>query len=207
MEKSISPDSQMPDKTGAGKQTFPPDETSESLLQGLLSKSMTVREESFNIVERMSIDHPERLYGDWNFFAQLLTSKNSFHKYEGLKILANLTAVDTENKFEALFETYFGILGDDKTMTAGHAALSAGTIARHNPSLIPRITAKLLDIGRVHRGKQVELVKAYVIEAFGMFVEDATDRQAILDFVRRQLKSDSPRTRKAAEAFLDRWDV
>ena len=43
------------------------------------------------------------------------------------------------------------------------------------------------------------------MEAFAEYFEDAEEKGQILEFVSRQLESDSPRTRKEARKFLERW--
>jgi hypothetical protein len=43
------------------------------------------------------------------------------------------------------------------------------------------------------------------VEAFGEYAEQSEDRSKILEFVRAQLESESPRTRKKAREFLKRW--
>jgi len=69
-----------------------------------------------------------------------------------------------------------------------------------------KITNKLLNIDKTHRGKQTDLLKAYAIEAFNEYFEEASDKKKILDFVKAQLESKSPKTRKVAKEFLKRWE-
>ena len=65
-----------------------------------------------------------------------------------------------------------------------------------------KITNKLLNIDKTHRGKQTDLMKAYAIEAFNEYFEEASDKEKILDFVKAQLESKSPKTRKVAKEFF-----
>jgi hypothetical protein len=46
------------------------------------------------------------------------------------------------------------------------------------------------------------LVKSDIIEAFDEYFEEAEDKEKIIEFVKRQLGCDSPKTRKAAARFL-----
>ena len=99
------------------------------LLGGLLSKSDVMRYNCFNALLRISMEHPQVLYSYWDYFVDLLCSKNSYTQYIAVYLLAHLTRVDTENKFEKIFNTYYSILGGNKPMTASHVALLSGKIA------------------------------------------------------------------------------
>jgi hypothetical protein len=48
------------------------------------------------------------------------------------------------------------------------------------------------------------LIKADIIESFEVFFDNSTDQETILNFAEQQLESSSPKTRKAAKAFLKR---
>ncbi|MBU7047550.1 MAG: hypothetical protein HXS54_14040 [Theionarchaea archaeon] len=176
------------------------------LLEGLLSKTDVIRYNSFNVLLRISMEHPQILYPYWDYFVDLLCSRNSYSQYIAVYIIAHLTRVDTENKFEKIFNEYYSILGGNKPMTASHVAVSSGKIARYNPHLQVNITEKLLNIDEIYYGKQKELVKAYIIEAFDEYFEKAENKEEILEFVREQVQSESPKTRKAAEKFLEKWE-
>jgi hypothetical protein len=123
-----------------------------------------------------------------------------------IRIIANLTKVDKENKFEEIFDEYYSILDEDKTMTAGHLASNSGKIAKAKPKLQSKITEKLLNIDNTHKGKQKELIKAYAIEAFNEYYKESLDKKKIIEFVKKELESKSPKTRKKAEEFLSKWE-
>jgi hypothetical protein len=176
------------------------------LLQNLLSNKDEVRYPSFNVVLVISEEYPEILYTKWNFLIDLLNSKNNYHKLIAIRLIANLTRIDTENKFEKIFEEYYNILEGNKAMTAGHLVGNSGKIAKAKPELQHKITSKLLNIDKLHRGKQKELIKAYAIDAFDEYFIEIEDKKQIIDFVKVQLKSDSPKTRKKAKEFLDKWE-
>jgi hypothetical protein len=177
------------------------------LLEGILSKDDEVRYPSFKALFIISKEHPEVLYPKWDFFVKLISSYNSYKKLIGLRIIANLTKVDKENKFEKIFYKYYRILNDNRTMTAGHIASNSGKIAKAKPNLQIKITEKLLNIDKTHTGKQKELIKAYAIEAFDEYYEEVEDKKKINDFIKKQLESESPKTRKKAKEFLEKWKV
>jgi hypothetical protein len=122
----------------------------------------------------------------------------------GLCLLANLTAADIHGQFEAILERYFSFLDGDSLIPARYAAQSAGKIARHEPQLQHHITAKLLGIENSHQ-KQKELLKADAIQAFAEYFEQSDEQGKMLAFVGAQIDSSSPKTQKAAKAFLKKW--
>ena len=176
-------------------------------LEGILSKEDEIRYPSFKALLIISEEHPEVLYPKWEFFGGLINSNNSYRKLIALRLIANFTKADTENKFEELFDDYYRILDEDKTMTAGHLAGNSGKIAKAKPNLQSKITNKLINIDNTHHGKQKELIKSYAIEAFNEYYEEAEDKRKIAKFVKKQLKSESPKTRKKAKDFLEKWEV
>ena len=145
------------------------------------------------------------MYQKWDYLADLLDSDNHYHRYISINILANLAIVDIENKFEKMFDKYFSNIDGDRTMAAGQAALNSGKIAKVKPNLQTKITNRLLNIDKTHQGKQIDLIKAYVIEAFNEYFEESLDKSKILDFVKAQLESKSPKTRKVANESLKKW--
>jgi hypothetical protein len=177
------------------------------LLEGILSRNDSIRFNSFKVLLHLSEKHPALLYPQWDYFASLLESKNSYSQYIAIYLIARLTAVDIDSKFELIFDKYWGILEGEGTITAAHLALNSGKIARAKPQLMTRITSRLLNIDKTHRGKQKELVKGHAIEAFDEYYRETENKQEILEFVRRELESKSPRTRKLARQFLEKWDT
>jgi hypothetical protein len=172
---------------------------------GVLSKNDVVRQNSFQALNFLSEKHPERLYGRWDFFADLIRKGNSFHKYIAVWIIANLTKADLENKFEKIFDDYYGLLGDKSVIPAGHVAAKSGIIALAKPELQGEITNRLLDIDNtVQRHK--DLVKSGAIEAFDAYFEESKDQTRIIEFVKAQLNCESPKTRKMAKEFLEKWN-
>jgi hypothetical protein len=180
------------------------DEKLSEALEGILSKKDEIRSNSFKILMRLSEEQPEVLYTKWDYLADLLDSDNHYQRYIAINLLANLAKVDAKNKFEKIFDKYFSNIDGDRTMVAGQAALNSGKIAKAKPNLQAKITDKLLNIDNTHQGKQIDLIKAYVLEAFNEYFEESTDKNKILDFVKAQLESKSPKTKKLAKEFLNK---
>ena len=176
------------------------------MLDGLESVNETYRYNCFKVLLLVSEEHGEVLYPRWERFAKLLSSGNTYHRLSALQIIANLTRVDTESRFEGIFDCYFGLLDDRSVIPAAHVARAAGRIATAKPELEPRITGRLLSIDRTHHDPdRRHLIKGYALEAFAEYFEAAADRDRIVDFAREQLDGASPRTRKTARALLKEW--
>jgi len=176
------------------------------LLGGILSKKETIRYNSFKVLLLISEEHPELLCSRWDFFAGLLESDNTSHKYIAIYIIANLARLDKENNFEKIFDKYYNLLDDKSVIPAGHVAGNSGKIARARPELQAKITDRLLSIDETHHEpERRELIKGYAIESFSEYFEEAKNKREIMKFVKKQLNSKSPRTRKKAKEFLEKW--
>ena len=177
----------------------------EQYLDGLLSKNETYRYNCFKIVNIVSEEKPVLLYPHWDFFKDHLKSKNNYHKMSAVTILANLTAVDRENRFKKIFNQYFENLKSEKTIVPIYVVKSSGKIASFKPEIEEKITEILLDIENIYPGKQIELLKSAVIESFSELYEKTQKKNKIVSFVKKQVKSNSPKTRKAAKEFINKW--
>jgi hypothetical protein len=174
-------------------------------LEGLLSKNETYRYNCFKVLYIFSEKNPDVLYPYWDFFENQLRSKNNYHKMSAVLIIGNLISVDIEKKFERFFDEFYGYLKSEKTITSIYIVKSSGKIASSKPHLIDKITKILLNIEKIHKGKQIELVKAAAIESFSEFFKLIKNKKAIIDFVKNQKNSTSPKTRKIAKDFLKKY--
>jgi hypothetical protein len=174
------------------------------LLDGLLSKNETLRYNCFKILYSISEKKPNLLYSHWDFFINHLRSDNQYHKMSAVIILANLTAIDSKNRFESIFDEYYNTLKSKKTVTPIYVLKSSGKIINNKPNLEDKITNILLNIESIHPGKQIELVKCAVIESFSEFFTKAKNKDEIINFVEKQVNSESPKTRKTAREFLNK---
>ena len=176
------------------------------LINNLIAKDEIIRYNSHKVLLIISQNKPEVLYPHWDFFADLLKSQNNFHKVIGIQILANLTKIDTKDKFEEIFDIYCDLLNVKSVMTAGHLAANLGTIAKVKPNLRDKLTKVLLSIDKTnHEISRKDLIKAYAIESFNEYFNKIENKEEIIKFVKAQLDCKSPKTRKAAEKFLKKY--
>jgi hypothetical protein len=173
------------------------------LIENLKSKHNTIRENSFKALLLISEKHPGVLYPKWDFLVEMLDSDNAFWKFIAVHLIANITRVDRENKFEQIFDKYYDPL-NDSVMVAGHITANSGKIALAKPHLEAEITNRLLNIDKTTQ-KHKDLIKAGAIESFDHYFEEAKDKEKIIEFVKAQLNCGSPKTRKIAKSFLQKW--
>ena len=177
-----------------------------NLIDNLTTKNETIRYNCSKTLNLLSEEHPEVLYPKWDFFVELLNSGHTYWKLSVIPLIATLTRIDTENKFEEIFEMFFGLLNDKSMIPAVWIAANSGKIAKAKPELQTRITKKLLTIDQTHHHpERRDLIKGGAIESFDEYFKEAVDKKKILEFVKKQLNSKSPKTRKIAKEFLTKW--
>jgi hypothetical protein len=76
----------------------------------------------------------------------LSEKKPAIIKWNAIDIIANLTEIDTERKFEKLFDRFYGLLDQGSLITAGHIVYNSGKIAIVKHNLRERITVSLLSV-------------------------------------------------------------
>jgi hypothetical protein len=176
------------------------------LLQGILSKEDKTRYTSFRALMNICEEQPEFLYPHWDHFVNLLSRGNTHSKYIGCYLLASLAAVDRDNKFEEIFDKYYSLLDDESMIPAAHVARNSGKIVISKPELEPRITERLLSIDATcHTPGHKELIKSEAIVAFNEYFAVAKDKKKIIEFVKQQARSKSPKARKTVKQFLETW--
>jgi len=136
----------------------------------------------------------------------LLRSSNDPSRYIAAEILPLLAGVDREGRWGTILDDYAGLTRAPNLPLASHAVLGLGLVARARPEYRERVTAALLSLGKARiREERKALLKAYAIESLGNYFDGTSRKDAVLTFVRGQLKSKSPKGRKAAELFLRKY--
>ncbi len=176
------------------------------LLENLKTKNETVRYNSSKVLNLLSEENPEVLYPKWDVFVELLVSDHTYWKLSVIPLLANLTRIDTEDRFGRIFDEYFSLLDDKSMIPAVWIAANSGKIAKAKPELQTRITKKLLTIDQTHHHpERRDLIKGSAIESFDEYFEEAKDQKEILEFAQKQLNCKSPKTVKIAKDFVKKW--
>ncbi len=175
----------------------------------LNNQSIMVYYNSYYIISRASELKPKLFYKYWDDFLLLLNHQNSYHRDFGLNLLANLTQVDTENKFSLVFDEYFSHVDDEKFMTSRQCIQNAAMILTNKYELIEDITNIVLDIDTRcdFPEKQKALLKSDVIDLLDEFYEQINNKEMINEFVKLELDSISPKTSKKAKAFVKKYNI
>jgi len=191
------------DVKSIAKNALKDDDLLSALVENLKSQEETVRYNSYKVLLQITEKKPEVLYSSWDFLEDMLDAKNTYWRSSSARLLGNLTAVDSKNKFEKIFDKYYDMLNDSVIIAASITA-NSGKIAKAKPKLQSKITNKLLNIDKTNQ-KHKDLIKAGAIESFDEYFEEAKDKKKILIFVKEQLDCESPKTRKKAKEFLKKW--
>ena len=194
------------DVESLARQASEDEELLSELVAGLSARQERVGYNCLRTLLLVGEEHPELLYPHWDLFVELLRSENTYFKLRGANLIAAVVCVDTENRFEGLLDEYYDLLDGTSVIAAAYVAGNSGKIARAKPALQGKIRDRLFGIDHTHHPPQRrDLIKGRAVEAFGEYFEEAEAKDQILEFVRRQLEADSPRTRKEARKFLERW--
>lgn len=178
------------------------------ILEGLKLKNETFRYNCHKVLMLISENNGELLYPYWDYFVEFLDSNNSYHKMSAVHLIANLTQVDFDEKFECILDKYYNLLDDKSMILAIYVASSSGRIVTAKPHLEKRITGKLLNIDKTHHNEERKpLIKGGAIESFNQYFSEASDKESIIRFIQEQQDCDSPKTRKLARDFLQKWMV
>jgi len=177
------------------------------VLEGISSEEAKIRFGCSKVLRMMSEDDPKKLYPHWDFFEDMLDNENTFLRANAVHIVANLTKVDSNNKFEKLFDKFYKLIDDKSMITAANLFRVSGAIARAKPKLQTKITDRLLSVDKTRHSRECKnIIKGDAILTFDEYFEKSKDKKKILDFMRKEVKNSRAATRKKAEKFLEKWD-
>ena len=177
------------------------------LYKGVYSDKPEIKFKSAKALRKLSEDKPELIYPNWDFFVGLLDSENTFIKTIAIGIIANLTVIDSKNKFDKIFTKYYKLIDDKSMIPTATLVGNSGLIAKAKPNFQSKITNKLIKIDRTrHSSECKNIIKGKAILAFNEYFEESNDKKMILNFVSCELKNTRSATRKKAERFLKKWN-
>lgn len=179
----------------------------DDLIDNSSSDKAVIKYKSLKVLMLLSEQQPSILYPEWNFFVKLLDNENTFLRTIGATIIANLTKIDTENKFENIFDKYYNLLEDESMINAANIAGRSGIIAKAKPHLQEKIINKLLDIDETHHSSECKnIIKGKAIISFNEYIDEYDDKEKIIQFVKKELNNTRSATRKKAEKLLKKWE-
>ena len=177
------------------------------VLDGTSSSKATVRYTCGNVLMDLSEKHPKKLYPYIERFIGLLDSEYRILTWNAMAIIANITAVDVDLKFDAIFDKYYSNLGNEYMVTVANVVGNSAKIAENKPYLADRIIEELLKVQNLkvtpHLTEECKLVIAeQAIRTFNTIINYTENKKPLFAFA--QKFADSPRIslRKEAQCFL-----
>jgi len=180
------------------------------LLEGVDHPKAAVRYGCSKVLMDLSEEYPEKLYPHFDFFVDLLDNKYRILTWNALAIIANLTHVDVDKKFDAVFDKYYSFLDNDYMVTVANVVGNSGKIAKAKPYLVPEITEELLKVQDLsvtpHLSEECRRVIAqHAIKTLDLFFDRIDQKEPVFSFVRMHLDSPRQTLKNAAETFLNKW--
>ena len=181
------------------------------VLRGTSSPKAAIRYGCAKVLMDLSEKHPEKLYPHMDTFIRLLSSKYRILTWNALTIIANLCRVDEEQKFDVIFDKYYGFLNNEYMVTVANVVGNSAKIALAKPYLVQKITTKLLKVDGIsvtpHLTEECKrVITEHAIKTLDVFFEKVEAKAKVISFVKRQLDSSRTSLRKEAQRFLKKWD-
>jgi hypothetical protein len=177
------------------------------VLEGISSSKAAIRYGCAKVLMDLSEERPQKLYPYMDFFINLLDSKFRILTWNAMAIIANLTRIDKDRKFDKIFDKYYSFINDEYMVTVANLVGHSGKIALSKPHLIEKITNELLKIECIsvtpHLTEECKRVIAErAVKSFYIFFDDIKKKDKVIAFVKRQRKSSRKSLRNEAENFL-----
>jgi hypothetical protein len=178
-----------------------------AIMEGISSNNPRIKFGCAKILSKVSKDHPEELYKDIEFFIGLLKHENNIIKWNAMDVIANLTSVDKDKKFDDIFKKYYDLINADTMITIGHVVDNSAKIVNSKPYLSKKITNRLLQIEKLPVKPRVtdeckNILYGKAIQAFEQYYEHIENKDEVISFIRRQTKNKRLSTKAKAEQFL-----
>jgi len=181
------------------------------ILSGISSSKPAIRYSCAKVIMDLSDEEPEKLYAHMDFFIKMLDSKYRILTWNAIITIANLTKVDSEKKFDSIFDKYYSYLDDEYMVTVANVVGNSGKIALAKPYLTQKITDKLLKIKNIlitpHLSEECKrVITGHAIKTFDKFFPQIEQKDKVISFVKKHLNSSRETLRIESEKFLEKWD-
>jgi hypothetical protein len=178
------------------------------LLSGLERNEPRVKNGCSKVLRVLAETYPETLLPHWDFIARLIESDNSFLRWDAIRVLACLAAVDPERRFDGIFRKYFQPVPGPVLITAANT-VGAARIAGARPDPAERIATEVLKVehGSYQTAECRNIAIGQAVLSLDRFFPNLRRKRRVVEFVRRQLANSRPATRKKAERFLAKSSV
>jgi hypothetical protein len=180
------------------------------IVKGTSSTKPAIRYGCGKVLMDLSADYPEKIYPYMDYFIDLLDSKYRILTWNAMAIIAYLTKVDKDKKFEKIFDKYFSFINNEYMVTVANVVGNAGKIALSKPNLVPIITNELLKVENIKTSSHLteeckKVIAEQAIISFNQFFDLVEQKEPVKEFIKRQTKSPRKSLRKKANNFLKKW--
>jgi hypothetical protein len=178
-----------------------------TVIEGLSARPASVKYGCSKVLRIISQKKPEFLYPNFDFFVKRLDSDNTFLKCDAIFILANLAAVDSARKFEAIFDRYFAPIKGPTLIIAANTIGGTAKIAAANPELSDRIVAELLKVenAQYQTDECRNIALGQAIDSFDEFYGQIGNKERVKRLVKKQLGNTRKSTARKAAQFLKKY--
>jgi hypothetical protein len=182
------------------------------IIDGVSSEKAAIRYGCGKVLMELSEKYPEKLYPHMDFFVTLLDSNYRILTWQAMFIIANLTRVDMEKKFDSIFDKYFSFINDEYMVTVANVVGHAGKIALAKPYLIPKITKELLKVETIKTTPHLtdeckKVIAEHAIQSLDMFFSQIEQKDKVLSFVQKYVATSRKTLQKKSEEFLNKWNT
>lgn len=160
-----------------------------SLFELVLTETSSIKYVCTKIIRLVSEQKPELIYPYFDEIIKWLHQENSFIKWDGILTLSNLSAVDYEDKFDAIYSDYFSLIRDPQMITAANVIGNAWKIILAKPKLESDITRRLLEVPNIvymNKGDPSpecnSIVSGQVLECFEHYFQYSGNQAAMVSF-------------------------
>lgn len=178
------------------------------IFEGIFSDKGNIKFGCAKILRVISEKKPKILYPNWDFFVKQLDNENNILKWNAIYIIANLSTVDTKNKFEKIFDRYFQLIKHKKMVTAANVVGGAGLIAKAKPHLEEKITKKILevDLGKWETSECRNVLLGGAILTFEKYFDQIKNKDSVIKLVKKCKRNRRKSTREKAVEFLNKFE-
>jgi hypothetical protein len=181
------------------------------IIKGVSSPKATVRYGCGNVLKLLSEENPKELYPYMDFFIELLDSEYRILTWVAMAIIANLAEVDTDNRFDGIFDKYYSYLNDEYMVTVANVVGNSGRIAKAKPHLAEKITNVLINVEKIKTTPHLtpecrNVIIEHAITSLDMYFDQIENKDEVVSFVKRQLNNSRKTAKMKAEKFLKKND-
>ena len=182
------------------------------IIDGMSSEKAAIRYGCGKVLMDLSEVHPEKLYPHMNFFINLLDSKYRILTWQAMSIIANLTKVDVDKKFDSIFDKFYSFINNEYMVTVANVVGHSGKIALAKPYLIPKIIKELLKVENIKTTPHLtseckKVITEGAIQSIDMFFPQIKNKDEVISFVKKHADSSRKTLKAKSQDFLNKWNA